>query len=577
MKPVTTMNMDETLLANKPLVDEIGRDSAYLVLTVAVFLEEANASALAASGLTEGGNDKKIDFIYHDIDARRLVFAQGYMSTKNSDAAPANKASDLNTACAWLLAGDVSVVPPKLRDIIVECRQAIAQGEIDFIDLLYVHNLPESVNVNRELQTAEEYLRTNIDSDRVLVKSHEFGRSKIQHLLAAQDSHIEVTDKIAFPSKLGILEEGETWSAGVSTVSGTWIHDLYTKYGDKLYSANYRGFLGADGRKRVNSGIRESVEKAPVDFWAFNNGITILTLQIENLKKDGAELSGISIINGAQTTGSIGSIDASKSKLADVRVLCRVIECSDQTTIDKIVRFNNTQNVITTWDQFSNDQEQKRIGEEFAELGFNYSRKRGFSFAGDQIGIEQVLQPLLAYHGRPQDAVRGKNQLFVQKQLYQNAFEGKKARHILFVHALSRAIDNKRLELKAKSNSGALIAVEEKQIALLRNLNFKPFLMAVIADGLETVVGVPCDPLTVGFKPNQAKNATVAELSARWLPVVESFLPLLTAVVEPDAFFKKLSSETGYLKIVKTQMDAMLTATNAVSKHKTFSDMVAPS
>lgn len=570
------MKMEDALLANKQLVDEIGHNDAYLVLAVALFLEEPDLSGLAAAALTEGGNDKKIDFIYHDVDARRIVFAQGYMSTKNSDSAPANKASDLNTACAWLLAGDVNLVPPKLRDIIVECRQAIAQGEVDFIDLLYVHNLPESVNVSRELQTAEEYLRNNINNERVLIKSHEFGRSKIQHLLAAQDSHIEVTDKIPFPAKLGILETGDTWNAAVTTISGQWVHDLYSKYGDKLYSANYRGFLGADGRKRVNSGIRESVERTPIDFWAFNNGITVLTLKLDQSKKNAVELSGISVINGAQTTGSIGSIDANKAKLADVRVLCRVIECSDQATIDKIVKFNNTQNVITTWDQFSNDQEQKRIGEEFAALGFNYSRKRGFAGAGDQIGIEQVLQPLLSFHGRPQDAVRGKNQLFVQKQLYHNAFDGKKARHILLVHALSRAIDNRRLELKMKSSVGSLIAVEEKQISLLRNLNFKPFLMAVIANGLETIVGVPCDPMTVGFKPDQARNTTLAELSARWVPVVDSFLPLLTAVVQPDTFFRKLSTEEGYLATVKTQMDAMLMATGAVEKHKTFAAMIAP-
>lgn len=571
------MNMDDALLANQQLVTEVGRDSAYLVIAVALFLEESDLNGLAAAGLTEGGNDKKIDFIYHDVDARRIVFAQGYMSTKNSDSAPANKASDMNTACAWLLAGDVTTVPAKLREIILSCRNAIDNGEIDFIDLLYIHNLPESVNVSRELQTVEEYLRVNIGNESVIVKSHELGRSRIEYLLSSQDSHIEVMDKISLPSSLGIIEKGGTWSAGVTTVAGNWVHDLFAKYGDKLYSANYRGFLGVDGRKRVNSGIRDSIEKTPGDFWAFNNGITILTLKLDQSKKAAIDLTGISVINGAQTTGSIGSMDAGKAKLADVKVLCRVIECSDQQTIDKIVRFNNTQNVITTWDQFSNDQEQKRIGDEFAELGFKYNRKRGFTGSGDQIGIEQLLQPLLAYHGRPQDAVRGKNQLFVQKLLYQNAFDGKKARHILFVHALSRAIDTKRLDLKAKSNSGALIAVEEKQIALMRNLNFKPFLMAVVANSLETIVGTPCDRMTVGFKPQQAKNTTVAELSARWISVVDTIMPLLTAIVQPDTFFKSLSAETDFLSNVKGKLDAMLMATGAPDKHKIFSEMVAPS
>jgi len=575
-----SLSFENALDAQKSLIAQLGIGNAYLVFAMALLVEEPDLDALASAGITEGGNDKKIDFIYNDKESRRLIFAQGYYSSKNVDSAPANKASDLNTACAWLISGDVSVIPPKLKDIIIECRQAISDGDIDYIDLLYVHNLPESINVTRELQTAEEQLRKALGGDAILVKASELGKHKIEELYAAQESHIEVQEDVDFPSTIGIEDEGETWRAGVATVKGDWVHQVFHKYGDKLYSANYRGFLGAGRRKRVNSGIRESAEKMPGDFWAFNNGITILTMKIVKSKVKGQEkitLKGLSVINGAQTTGSIGSVDATKFNLGSVKLLCRVIECSDQDTVDKIVRFNNTQNIITTWDQFSNDSDQKRISEEFEKIGFAYNRKRGFIGTGDQIGIEQVLQPLLAYHGRPTDAVRGKNQLFVNKQLYENAFSAKKARHILFVYSLAKAIDNKRLELKEKSGQGQLIAVEESQLALLRNLNFKPFLISVIANSLETIVGVPCDILTTGFKPDAAKGASVTELAARWLPVVETFLPLLTAVVQPDTFFRNLSGDDGFLKTVKVQMDAMLSATNAANKHSTFAGLVAPS
>jgi hypothetical protein len=475
----------------------------------------------------------------------------------------------------------VRSIPEKLRDIIVECRNAIDSGEIEFIDLLYVHNLPESINVNRELHTVEEHLKTSLGNEKILIKAHELGKSKIEHLLSAKESHIEISEDIPFPAQIGITQKGKTWSAAVASVSGEWIHQIYTKYGDKLYSANYRGFLGADGRRRVNSGIRASAEKTPADFWAFNNGITILTLAIQQQKtgknQGDVVLKGISIINGAQTSGSIGSVDPFRFKLSEVRVLCRVIECSDQSTIDSIVRFNNTQNVITTWDRFSNDQDQKRIALEFEEIGYYYNRKRGFNGTGDQIGIEQVLQPLIAFHGRPRDAVRGKGQLFVQNQLYRNAFESKKARHILFVYALARAIDNKRLELKTKSNKTELIEVEEKQLALLRNLNFKPFLMAVMARSLETILGHSCDPITVGFNSDAARGSTITELAARWSPIVDTFISLLTAVVEPSSFFKKLSNEESFLETVKTQMNAMLSATQPAGKFKSFAEMVAKS
>lgn len=187
-----------------------------------------------------------------------------------------------------------------------------------------------------------------------------------------------------------------------------------------------------------------------------------------------------------------------------------------------------------------------------------------------------MLQPLLGFHGRPTDAVRGRNQLFVQGHLYRNAFEDKKARHIIFVYSLARALDNKRLELKKKSSEGKLIAIEEKQLALLRNLNFKPFFLAVVANSLETIVGERCDPVTVGFKPNDAKGTALAELSARWIPIVEAVLPLLTAIVQPDTFFKLLSSNGDFLADVKGKMDAMLVATQQPDKSKDFAKLVAP-
>ncbi|MEO7635705.1 MAG: hypothetical protein ABIS38_08690, partial [Sphingomicrobium sp.] len=66
-------------------------------------------------------------------------------------------------------------------------------------------------------------------------------------------------------------------------------------------------------------------------------------------------------------------------------------------------------------------------------------------------------------------------------------------------------------------------------------------------------------------------------LSARWSPVVDSILPLMTAVVEPETFYRKLSNEDGFLGEVKGKLDAMLTASGASNKHGSFSAMVATS
>ena len=68
----------------------------------------------------------------------------------------------------------------------------------------------------------------------------------------------------------------------------------------------------------------------------------------------------------------------------------------------------------------------------------------------------------------------------------------------------------------------------------------------------------------------------LTDLSARWLPIVEAVLPLLTAIVEPDTFFKKLSSEEDFQGQTKTKLDAMLVATGQPGKCSDFSSIVAP-
>jgi AIPR protein len=326
-----------------------------------------------------------------------------------------------------------------------------------------------------------------------------------------------------------------------------------------------------------NTGIRQSAELKPDDFWVFNNGITLLTLA-KKAERDGVRLTGISIINGAQTTGSIGSIDSARYDLRDVKVLCRIIECTDPETINEIVKYNNTQNEIMTWDQYANGSEQNRIESEFGELGHRYIRKRGFRTIGEKIDIEDVAQPLLAFHSRHQDANRGKNLIFDRKPLYVNAFEGKKARHILLVYSLARAIDELKLQLKDKSSAGAIIAIEEDHLSLLRNLRLKPFLIAVTARTLEAIIGRRVDPLTVAFSPAAAAASAngFVDLIARWGPIVEGILAFVATKVTAAELSVRIPEE-GYLVEVAKHVSALFYASKAPERYSEFASLVADS
>lgn len=532
------------------LISKYGINKAHLIWVMGLYLNAPDLDELGSECITDDSDDKKIDFIRLDADSKKLVFAQGYYSDRKVDSAPANKASDLNTAVAWLLSGDIKDIPSPLDEIVKSCRDALSKDEIEQIDLLYVHNLSESVAVLKELRTVADHLSTALPQDsNITVVPKELGIKETESIYAEQSSQITVKDPIECPAELKYEERGPNWSSGILTVPGPWLKDLFLKYGEKLFSANYRGFLGVSKRKKINLGIKSTAEKQPDNFWAYNNGITILTQDFTaNNKTKTTTLTGISIINGAQTTGSIGSLD-STTDLSKVNVLTRVIQCKDPQTIEEIIKYNNTQNKITTWDKFSNDPIQKTIEKEFADLGRTYNLKRGFSDQGE-VGLENVAQALIALQGNYKEANTGKNSIFESDTLYKAAFNDAKARHILFAYCLSRSVDEKRIELKGKKAAGTIIALEEKQLVLLTNLRFKYFFLSLFGKCLETILSRKVTLKLVGFSPNLAKDPkkVINELILDLMPMVTMVLTYSATVINgkdlADVFNEDNSVET---------------------------------
>jgi hypothetical protein len=393
------------------------------------------------------------------------------------------------------------------------------------------------------------------------VSTLELGIEQLEKIYVAKESQIIVREKVTCPAKLHFEEKGPKWKAAVTSVQGDWLRSIFSKHGDSLFSANYRGFLGVSKRKRINSGIKQSAENEPHNFWVFNNGVSILTLGYET-SGENLVLNGLSVINGAQTTGSLAS-----AKESGTRVMVRIIECTDAETVKSIVRFNNTQNEITTWDQYSNTEEQKKIQLEMQQLGHSYSLKRGFAESLSGMGIEVVAQPLLAFHGDFQTANRGKNGIFERATTYNKAFQYKSARHILFVYTLAKAINSLNLELKQKRRDGVLIDLESQQLDLFRNLKFKYFLIALIAGTLESFVSKACNLEAICFRPeaSTAKNLTLEELVVLWLPIVRAVTGLLPAQLKGKDQSQAFSSEDELATIAETMKGIIYVTRNSLS------------
>jgi hypothetical protein len=127
---------------------------------------------------------------------------------------------------------------------------------------------------------------------------------------AVIDSHKYEDIEVSFTLSNWGKADDDTYPAyygqiGAIEVARWWVH-----HKNKLFSKNIRDFLG---NSNVNSEIVKTIENEPRLFWYFNNGITVLCNDIQRLgaktdKRLGQfTAKGISIVNGAQTMGSIGA------------------------------------------------------------------------------------------------------------------------------------------------------------------------------------------------------------------------------------------------------------------------------
>ncbi len=87
-------------------------NNALPLFALGLHLRVEDLATFATDSLTDGPNDKKADIIYIDEAEGLACIAQGTAPEDwGKPEAPANKASDLNTAAAWLLRQPINEIP----------------------------------------------------------------------------------------------------------------------------------------------------------------------------------------------------------------------------------------------------------------------------------------------------------------------------------------------------------------------------------------------------------------------------------------------------------------------------------
>ena len=158
-------------------------------------------TSFAAESLTDSPNDKKADIIYINEAEGVACIAQGRTAAIwGKTEAPANKASDLNTAAAWLLRKPIDEVPEQIRGHAQLLRDGLVQKTIARLVFAYAHNAFESENVENELSATRDLVRGLSITEQCDVEVVELGLRATEALYLTSIGSITNHGRSAIPS-----------------------------------------------------------------------------------------------------------------------------------------------------------------------------------------------------------------------------------------------------------------------------------------------------------------------------------------------------------------------------------------
>lgn len=263
-------------------------------------------------------------------------------------------------------------------------------------EVYYVTAAPD-INIAEKINHLQEELKQN--SLNIHFDFEYWGAQKLLDLTERTDESIE----LKFSSQpLEIKERGIEISGFTGFISGNdlieSLIDNNEEFKSHLTEGNVRFFLGED--KKINSSIIESAkdpEKAQ-NFWAMNNGLTIIGDSIEPLGNNEYSIVNPQIVNGCQTVHCLYYAYTEIENLPDtLKVFVKLVNTENLEVQTDIISATNSQNPVKSASLKANDNIQRNIEKYLKEVGIYYERRENYykrlGYTGNKvIGLLKMAQ-----------------------------------------------------------------------------------------------------------------------------------------------------------------------------------------
>ena len=389
-KQMTLKHLEQEVKDFRDRFRHLADDQLFVVWFLRAFVTENENQAVDA--LCGGAKDKNIDAILIDDSAKTVFIIQGkYRRTLATSSEKPNDVRSFAEIAAVISGDDIQYasycedLAPETGTKLNEARKRVKSRSYR-LQLYYVTLGRCGKNLANEAERITR--RVEIEAAMEVIDGRQILRLLADYLngvappVPSLDLEMESGDGIEVK---GILQrydsqtDIETW---VFPMASPAIAGLVDRAGFRLFARNIRGFLGDT---EINSEIEGTLKSKPQYFWYYNNGITIVCDQAEEIRSGGRQILRVrnpQIINGQQTSRTLhryGNNAAKASALVRVIRVPRESESNSEefdSLVSDIVQATNWQNKILPSDLRANDRRQIMLERELRKLGYWYIRKR---------------------------------------------------------------------------------------------------------------------------------------------------------------------------------------------------------
>ena len=295
----------------------------------------------AADAIVDGANDLGIDaYLPVDFSDNTIRLFQSKYGTSHSLEAISKFKDDVKR----LLERDVTKMRPDLAQLVTKIKEKNLKIKCCYVTdqkVEYEDDIVEVIDIEKIIQRLWDRIKKPAAGKKSCIK--------LERMLRHENTI------------LGILKLRE-------------LTDFVSKNRDYVFESNIRQWM--QFKTTVNKGLRETLQTNPTKFFYYNNGITIVVSDFEELGENAIKLHAPQIVNGAQTSNSI--LDHSKrTKSMEGSMTVTIIKADDEQEQNNITKYRNSQNSVRGKDLVSLMDFHKSIKSQLKNCGYFYEIQAG--------------------------------------------------------------------------------------------------------------------------------------------------------------------------------------------------------